>query len=156
MALFLAAWGIIVDGRLVRFAGGTIGDVGHVIIEPGGRRCSAGCAGCAEGLVGTAGVVDIARAAGAPPDVDRPALVIAGVAAGEAWALRAAERVGRIMGILVASLMPILLAATIWFRRASSRAYLRVRDRVAAALFLSRMSFRRSDHGVSGMPSIRS
>ncbi len=101
--------GLMVDGTLVRFAGGTIGDIGHLILEPGGRRCSAGCAGCAEALVGAEGLVEIARAAGAPPAVDRADLVIRAVASGEDWALRAAERAGRLVGILLASLMPVLL-----------------------------------------------
>jgi glucokinase len=101
--------GFMVDGSLVRIAGGTIGDIGHLILDPEGRRCSAGCAGCAEALVGAEGLVEIARQAGAPAAVDRAALVIAAVSAGEAWAVRAAERVGRLVGILIASLMPILL-----------------------------------------------
>lgn len=101
--------GLVVDGTLTRFAGGTIGDIGHLILEPGGRRCSAGCAGCAEALVGAEGLVEIAREAGAPPSVDRADVVIRAVAAGEDWALRAAERAGRLVGILLASLMPVLL-----------------------------------------------
>jgi glucokinase len=101
--------GLVVDGLLVRIAGGTIGDIGHLILEPGGRRCSAGCAGCAEALVGAEGIVEIAREAGAPPAVDRADLVIRAVAAGDAWAVRVAERAGRLVGILIASLMPVLL-----------------------------------------------
>jgi ATP-binding cassette subfamily B protein len=38
------------------------------------------------------------------------------------------------LALITLALMPILLAATIWFRRASSRAYLRVRDRVGGTL----------------------
>ena len=101
--------GFVVDGALVRIAGGAIGDLGHVILEPGGRRCSAGCAGCAEALVGTDGLVDIAHRAGAPAAVDRPAMVIEAARSGVAWALHAAAEVGRLVGVLLASLMPILL-----------------------------------------------
>lgn len=101
--------GFVVDGSLVRITGGTIGDIGHLILDPEGRRCTAGCAGCAEALLGAEGLVEIARQAGAPAAVDRAALVIDAVGTGEAWALRAAEGVGRLVGILIASLMPILL-----------------------------------------------
>jgi glucokinase len=101
--------GFVVHGSLVRISGGTIGDIGHVILDPAGRRCSAGCAGCAEALVGAEGLVEIAREAGAPAAIDRPALVIDAVGSGEAWALRTAHRVGHLAGILIASLMPILL-----------------------------------------------
>ena len=38
------------------------------------------------------------------------------------------------LALITLSLMPVLLVATIWFRRASSRAYLRVRDRVGGTL----------------------
>lgn len=101
--------GLVVNGSLMRIAGGTIGDIGHVILEPGGRRCGSGCAGCAEALVGADGLVAIARDEGAPASVDRASLVIAAVAAGEKWAVTTAERAGRLIGILLASLMPILL-----------------------------------------------
>jgi glucokinase len=101
--------GLVVDGAIVRIAGGAIGDLGHVILAPGGRRCSAGCAGCAEGLVGAEGLLDIARQAGAPATVDRPAMVIEAAGRGVPWALQAAAEAGRLVGILLASLMPILL-----------------------------------------------
>ena len=101
--------GFVVDGSLVRIAGGAVGDIGHVILEPGGRRCTSGCAGCAEGLVGAEGLIAIARKAGAPSSVDRPAQIIEAVATGHAWALDTAAETGRLVGILLASLMPILL-----------------------------------------------
>lgn len=101
--------GFVSDRALVRITGGTVGDIGHVILEPGGRRCSAGCAGCAEALIGSDGIVASARAAGAPPSVDRAAAVIEAARAGEAWAMAVAERTGELVGLLLASLMPIFL-----------------------------------------------
>jgi ATP-binding cassette subfamily B protein len=38
------------------------------------------------------------------------------------------------LALITLTVMPILLVATVWFRRASSRAYLRVRDRVGGTL----------------------
>lgn len=100
--------GLVVDGALVRISGGTVGDIGHVILEPGGRRCTAGCAGCAEALIGAGGLVEMARREGADASVDRPSLVISAARAGESWAVRVAHRAGSVAGILLASLMPIL------------------------------------------------
>ncbi|MDP9389665.1 MAG: ROK family protein, partial [Actinomycetota bacterium] len=40
--------GIVLDGRLLDGAGGNAGHIGHVIVEPGGRRCACGAAGCLE------------------------------------------------------------------------------------------------------------
>jgi glucokinase len=43
--------GMIVDGEIVRLAHGGLGDIGHVIVEPGGPPCGSGCHGCAEGVL---------------------------------------------------------------------------------------------------------
>ena len=40
--------GLVLDGRLVRGADGLGGELGHVIVAEGGRRCSCGNAGCLE------------------------------------------------------------------------------------------------------------
>lgn len=40
--------GIILDGRLLRGAFGTAGELGHTIIVPGGRQCGCGQHGCLE------------------------------------------------------------------------------------------------------------
>jgi glucokinase len=40
--------GIVVDGELLDGASGNAGHLGHVIVEPGGRRCGCGARGCLE------------------------------------------------------------------------------------------------------------
>ena len=40
--------GIVVDGELLDGASGNAGHIGHVIVEPGGRRCGCGARGCLE------------------------------------------------------------------------------------------------------------
>jgi len=40
--------GIVIDGELLDGASGNAGHVGHLIVEPGGRRCSCGARGCLE------------------------------------------------------------------------------------------------------------
>jgi glucokinase len=40
--------GLVVDGRLLDGASGNAGHVGHIIVEPGGRRCGCGARGCLE------------------------------------------------------------------------------------------------------------
>ncbi|MGD9986761.1 ROK family protein, partial [Pseudonocardia sp.] len=80
--------GIVLDGRLFRGAGGRAGELGHVVVDPGGRDCTCGGTGCLETVAGTAALL---RAA-AVPDVDalvaRPgaALDVAGAALGIALA----------------------------------------------------------------------
>ncbi len=42
--------GFIANGQVLRITHECIGDVGHVIVEPGGRRCTCGGLGCAEAV----------------------------------------------------------------------------------------------------------
>jgi predicted NBD/HSP70 family sugar kinase len=50
--------GIIAGGRLWRGARGMAGEVGHLILEPAGRRCVCGRNGCFETRAGLAAIVD--------------------------------------------------------------------------------------------------
>src|SRR5207253_3677726 len=43
--------GIVLDGRLLEGRDGNAGHIGHVVVEPGGRRCFCGGRGCLEGEV---------------------------------------------------------------------------------------------------------
>ena len=40
--------GVVLDGELLDGATGNAGHIGHVIVEPGGRRCGCGAQGCLE------------------------------------------------------------------------------------------------------------
>jgi glucokinase len=53
--------GFIVAGKVLDFSGGTIGDTGHIILEPHGPTCTAGCHGCAEALVSTPNIERLAE-----------------------------------------------------------------------------------------------
>jgi predicted NBD/HSP70 family sugar kinase len=44
--------GVVLDGRLVRGAHGFAGEIGHVVVDPGGRRCACGARGCLETVAG--------------------------------------------------------------------------------------------------------
>ncbi len=43
--------GLVLDGRLYRGATGNAGEIGHVVVEPGGRQCACGQRGCLERYV---------------------------------------------------------------------------------------------------------
>jgi glucokinase len=82
--------GIVLDGRLLDGDGTNAGHIGHVIVEPDGRRCPCGAQGCLEAEAsGTA----IAARTGAPP--------------AEADAHERA-RAGRLVGRAVASVVALL------------------------------------------------
>jgi len=44
--------GIVLDGRLVRGGHGFAGELGHVVVDPGGRLCTCGAHGCLETIAG--------------------------------------------------------------------------------------------------------
>jgi len=82
--------GIVLDGRLVHGATGNAGHVGHVIVEPDGRRCACGARGCLEAEAsGTA----IAAVTGRPA-AQAPAAMV--------------TRCGQLVGRAVASLVSAL------------------------------------------------
>ena len=43
--------GLVVDGRLLH-GNGSAGEIGHICVKPGGRRCTCGLRGCAEAYAG--------------------------------------------------------------------------------------------------------
>lgn len=55
--------GIVVGGNIFRGARGVAGEIGHTVVEPGGRFCSCGGRGCLETLIGADALVEQAKVA---------------------------------------------------------------------------------------------
>jgi glucokinase len=49
--------GIVVGGRLVRGKNGFAGEIGHIVVEPGGERCGCGNLGCWETVASGAAIL---------------------------------------------------------------------------------------------------
>lgn len=81
--------GIVVDGRLLDGAAGNAGHVGHVVVEPDGRRCRCGGRGCLEAETSGVAVEAItgAPAAEASPEVRRRTGTLVGRAVASVAAL---------------------------------------------------------------------
>jgi glucokinase len=95
--------GMILDGRLRRGPDGTAGEVGHLVVEPRGRRCPCGGRGCLEAYGGARGLVRTAGGLAATPhDLARLAR------RGNARARAAFRRYGASLGIALASLVNLL------------------------------------------------
>jgi glucokinase len=92
--------GVIIGGKLLRFTGGCAGDVGHIIVEPGGRKCTCGARGCLEAMICSAALSERGGSR-APSEIIRAAKT------GEANAVEALEATGRLLGLGLASLSPI-------------------------------------------------
>lgn len=87
--------GIVLDGRLLDGRAGNAGHIGHVIVEPDGRRCACGARGCLEAEASGTGIAArTGRPASEAPEPERR---------------RAGELVGRAVAS-VANLLDLPLA----------------------------------------------
>jgi glucokinase len=82
--------GVVVDGRLLQGRTANAGHIGHVIVNPGGRRCECGARGCLEA---EASGLAIAAITGRPPAEAGPDVI---------------ERTGRLVGRAVGSVANLL------------------------------------------------
>ncbi|HET8683074.1 MAG TPA: ROK family transcriptional regulator [Micromonosporaceae bacterium] len=98
--------GIIAGGRRVTGRGGYGGEVGHVVVHPGGRACGCGSRGCWETTVGERALL---RAAGRDGAVGRAEVlaVVDAASRGDANAQAAVRGVGDWLGFGVANLVNI-------------------------------------------------
>jgi glucokinase len=104
--------GVVVDGRLLEGAHGLAGELGHLVIEQGGRDAPSGVDGTVEAYASGAAMEREASAAVAAGlagarAADAPA-VVAAASAGEAWALAVLEQVGARLGVAIASVVAVV------------------------------------------------
>jgi predicted NBD/HSP70 family sugar kinase len=95
--------GIIVDERLLSGAGGYAGEVGHLVVNPGGRRCRCGAQGCWETEVGEEALL-LATGKPAGTDVDE---IIDAFNAGDPQVRAGVRRVGHWLGVGLANIVNI-------------------------------------------------
>ncbi|MBI5523017.1 MAG: ROK family protein [Desulfarculus sp.] len=103
--------GLILEGRLVTGALGSGGEIGHTLVEPGGRACGCGALGCLEAYASATGLVGMlaeALAQGRPsacqPDGDAESLARA-ARVGDALAGELFGRAGKALGRAIANLV---------------------------------------------------
>jgi glucokinase len=111
--------GMLVDGKLLRISNECLGDVGHVIVDPGGRVCASGCKGCAEAVISAPGLEHLAQElAGSYPHSDLQTRlhsrhlpdmrqVIGAAREGDPLALAVLRQAGRWLGIALATITPV-------------------------------------------------
>jgi glucokinase len=101
--------GFMIEDRVLDFAGSTIGDTGHIILQPDGPMCTAGCHGCAEALIAAPNIERLAKKLGHRKAHE----VIAAAKEGQRWALEIIDQIGNWLGQWLASLTPIFLPSHI-------------------------------------------
>jgi predicted NBD/HSP70 family sugar kinase len=110
--------GIVVDGRVFRGAHGFAGELGHVVVDPGGPPCACGGRGCLEQVAGQEAILRAAGMAAATatssgsPDGPLSALVTR-LEGGDERALAAVRRAGESLGQALASAVNLLDPDTI-------------------------------------------
>lgn len=109
--------GVVVDGSLVLGAGGFAGEIGHVIVQEGGRPCPCGNRGCIEAYASGTAIGLLARERLVDPEVtttlreiDDPSGpdVTAAAAGGDRFAAGVLEEVGGWLGVAIASVVNVL------------------------------------------------
>lgn len=92
--------GVVIDGRLLRYTGECAGDIGHIIVAPGGRPCTCGARGCLEAMVSSAALTE--RGGGRPVRE-----VVKSARRGEQPASDAIAETAKWLGLGLASLSPL-------------------------------------------------
>jgi glucokinase len=113
--------GLILDGRVWQGAHGTTGEIGHLTVEPEGRKCHCGNRGCLETMASAFWTVVWVKeqlAQGAPswlqdlyhtdPDAIQGETLVAAALNRDPLALRAFDRVGRSLGQAIADAVHLL------------------------------------------------
>lgn len=96
--------GLILGGRLFRGRRGWAGELGHLVVLPGGPECACGRRGCLQAVASGRALERSAAARGLASAAD----IGAAAARGEAWAQRAVEECGRWLGLATANVVNLL------------------------------------------------
>ena len=103
--------GLVLDGRLFHGSGGTAGEIGHTVVDPGGPVCRCGNRGCLEMYAGSAAILDALRAT--HPGVTDLATVVARAVQGDPGCRRVVADAGHAIGSSLATLCNIVNPARI-------------------------------------------
>jgi predicted NBD/HSP70 family sugar kinase len=100
--------GLVINHNLWRGASGTAGELGHVVVDPGGRVCVCGHRGCLETMAGGDGILQTIRERGRPddvPDIDGASRL---AQQGDEVVRRAFEEAGAFLGLGLSWLVNLL------------------------------------------------
>jgi glucokinase len=99
--------GMTIDGELLRFTHGCMGDPGHVIVDPAGPLCSCGGRGCAEAIISAPALAERFQTAMGESNPLSLRDVIVAAEKGNNTAIEILRDAGRALGIASASLAHI-------------------------------------------------
>jgi predicted NBD/HSP70 family sugar kinase len=125
--------GIIVHGQRLTGRGGHAGEVGHMVVQPGGRPCRCGSSGCWETEISEHALLHAAGRGGSAGR-DATLRVIDAASWGDAGAQAAVRQVGDWLGFGVANLVNIFNPDAIIFGGTLREVYLAAAARVRSRL----------------------
>jgi glucokinase len=118
--------GIVLNGKVWRGAGDVAGELGHITVKPGGRKCGCGKRGCLETYASASGVARTARArirrgnrsailrlAGGKMSAVNSAVVHRAAMHGDRAAREVLHETGRILGAAIGNLLNVLNPAVV-------------------------------------------
>ncbi len=100
--------GLVLGGELWRGADGMAGEIGHITVEPGGRTCRCGNAGCLETYASANGIADSYRELSGLEEVVSAEEVHRRALEGDPNARQAYREAGRSLGLAFAALVNLL------------------------------------------------
>ena len=100
--------GLILSDGLFRGTSGYAGELGHTVVEPGGRQCACGATGCAETRISATGIVQTAREANVSGDISTAVAIYKSAMQGNVTARAVFEETGRYLGMVCSNLMNLL------------------------------------------------
>lgn len=136
--------GIIAGGHLLGGHEGYGGEIGHMVVNPGGRACGCGSRGCLEAEVGERALLEAAGRLGrngeAPHGRDAVRAVVEAADRGDVVAQEALKRVGDWLGLGVANLVNIFNPEMVVFGGMLREVYLGSAAQVRSRLALHAMA----------------
>ena len=127
--------GVALEGRVLSGASGYAGEIGHMVVNPGGHACNGGNTGCWETEVGRDAIL---RSSG---DFSGISNIIEAVISGDAQAIQGLRGVGRWIGIGLSNLVNTFDPGVIVLGGHLADVYPFVRDEVIQEITKSRPLF---------------
>ncbi len=144
--------GLVLAGQVYRGGAGSAGEIGHMVVDPHGRRCACGTLGCLETFAGKQAIID--RVRDRIPKVTDIVTVLERAQAGDAVCVEALRVAGESIGAIVAGLVnfisPELVVVDGSTMRAGDLVLAPIRAAVAAKSLETPRSYTRIISGALG------
>ncbi|MFF4774172.1 ROK family transcriptional regulator [Microtetraspora fusca] len=137
--------GIVVNGQLLGGLAGYGGEVGHMVVNPGGRPCACGSRGCLEAEVGERALMELAGHSTELTGREAVRAVVDAAGRGDVRAQDALHRVGDWLGLGVANLVNIFNPEMVIFGGVLRELYLGAAAQVRSRINTSTLVASRED-----------